>query len=82
MTAGCRAGRSRCHTLLAQVEPLLEQTAESLSRQAYFLELWPLDAKDLDRLVHAAVAAQVALGFAQRPQPTHLRTRLGRASDV
>ena len=71
MSDGSRAGRSRCDALLAQVEPAFEEAAKPLAGQADLLALWPLDAKDLDRLVRAAVAAEIALRFAQGPQPAH-----------
>ncbi|OLB22692.1 MAG: hypothetical protein AUH17_08240 [Actinobacteria bacterium 13_2_20CM_68_14] len=66
-----RAARRLGDALLAQVEPAFEQSAKPLAGQAKLLVLWPLDAKDLDRLVRAAVAAEIALRFAQGPQPAH-----------
>src|SRR5439155_29246 len=74
--------RSSGEPRLAQVESGLEQAAEPLARQTNLLALGPLDAEDLDRLVRAAIAAEIALRLAQCPQPAHLGTRLGWGSDV
>ena len=51
---------------------MFEQQPEPFSGQPYvLLEFATLDPKDLDGLLRNAVAAEVALGFAQGPQPAH-----------
>ena len=51
---------------------MFEQQPQPLSGQPdVLLELRPLDAEHLHGLVGTAVAAEVALVFAQGPQPAH-----------